>query len=78
MPIHLPPFKPPFLKWYDANAHCDFHCGNLGHSIENCVALKNKVQDLIQVGLVELKTSDEQGKGGSQFLSFFRRKTDVM
>ena len=70
MPIHLMPLKPPFSKWYDANTHCDFHCGNPGHSIENCIALKNRVQDLIQVGSLELETSDEQGRGGSQFSSF--------
>ncbi|XP_050878617.1 uncharacterized protein LOC127082421 [Lathyrus oleraceus] len=32
---------------YDANAHCEFHSGAPGHSIENCNALKYKVQDLI-------------------------------
>ena len=78
MLIHLPPLKPPFPKWYDPNTHYDFHCGNPGHSIENCTALKNRVQNLIQVGLVELETSDEQGKGGSQFSSFSRGKTIVL
>ena len=77
-PIHLPPLKPPFLKWYDPNTHYDFHCGNPGHLIENCIALKNRVQDLIQVGSVELETSNEQEKGGSQFSSFSRGKTSVM
>ncbi|XP_050909309.1 uncharacterized protein LOC127123094 [Lathyrus oleraceus] len=32
---------------YDANARCEFHSGAPGHSIENCKALKYKVQDLI-------------------------------
>lgn len=32
---------------YDANARCEFHYGAPGHSIENCKALKYKVQDLI-------------------------------
>ncbi|XP_050909145.1 uncharacterized protein LOC127122914 [Lathyrus oleraceus] len=32
---------------YDANARCEFHFGALGNSIENCKALKYKVQDLI-------------------------------
>ena len=76
--IHMSPLKPSFPRWYDANTHCDFHCGNPGHSIENCIALKNRVQDLIQVGLVELEASDEQRKGGSQFSSFFRGKTSVL
>ena len=33
---------------------------------------------MIQVGSVESKTSNEQGRGGSQFLSFSRGKTSVM
>ena len=76
--IHLPPLKPSFSKWYDANTHYDFHCENPEHSIENCTTLMNRVQDLIQVGSVELEISEEQGRGGSQFSSFFRGKASVM
>ncbi|XP_050896795.1 uncharacterized protein LOC127103590 [Lathyrus oleraceus] len=32
---------------YDANAYCEFHSGAPGHSVENCKALKYKVQDII-------------------------------
>ncbi|XP_050919544.1 uncharacterized protein LOC127137099 [Lathyrus oleraceus] len=32
---------------YDANARCEFYYGAPGHSIDNCKALKYKVQDLI-------------------------------
>lgn len=32
---------------YDVNSWCEFHFGAPGHSIENCKALKYKVQDLI-------------------------------
>ncbi|XP_058764547.1 uncharacterized protein LOC131638004 [Vicia villosa] len=32
---------------YDVNAHCEFHSGAPGHTIEKCRALKLKVQDLI-------------------------------
>lgn len=32
---------------YDVNSRCKFHSGALDHSIENCKALKYKVQDLI-------------------------------
>ncbi|KAI5442169.1 hypothetical protein KIW84_011293 [Lathyrus oleraceus] len=31
----------------DANVHYEFHSGAPGHSVENCKALKYKVQDLI-------------------------------
>ena len=64
-PIHLPTLKPSFPKWYDANMHCDYHCGNPEHSIENCTALKNIVQNLIQAGLVKCETSNEQEGDGS-------------
>ena len=71
------PLKPPFPKLYDANTHCHFNCGNPGHSIENCTALKNRVQDLIQVGSMELETSNEQGRGKSQSSSFSKGKTSM-
>lgn len=33
---------------YDVNARCEFHYGAPGHSVENCKALKYKVQQLIE------------------------------
>ena len=77
-PIHLPPLKPPFPRWYDPNTHCDFHCGNPGHSIKNCTALKNKVQDLKQVGSMEFETSDEQEGDGSQFSNSSKGKASMI
>ena len=58
--------------------HCDFHYGNLEHSIENCIALKNRVQDLIQVGLVEFETLDEQEGDRSQFSSSSKGKVSMI
>jgi len=40
-------FQPPFPKWYDPNATCAYHGKTPGHSIEKCLALKYKVQHLI-------------------------------
>ncbi|XP_050889760.1 uncharacterized protein LOC127095058 [Lathyrus oleraceus] len=47
--VQLRELKPPTVlpPGYDANAHCEFHMGAPGHTIENCRALKHKVQDLI-------------------------------
>ncbi|KAH1254406.1 hypothetical protein GmHk_04G010858 [Glycine max] len=42
--------QPPFPKWYDPNATCKYHGGVSGHSIEKCLALKYKVQHLIDAG----------------------------
>ena len=32
---------------FNANAKCELHSGVQGHSIENCMAFKHKVQDLL-------------------------------
>ncbi|KAH1205510.1 hypothetical protein GmHk_16G046193 [Glycine max] len=42
--------QPPFPKWYDPNATCKYRGGVPGHSIEKCLALKYKVQHLIDAG----------------------------
>jgi len=42
--------QPLFLRGYDSNATCAYHGGALGHSIEHCMALKHKVQGLIDAG----------------------------
>ncbi|KAH1190009.1 hypothetical protein GmHk_20G057671 [Glycine max] len=42
--------EPPFPKWYDPNATCKYHGGALGHSVEKCLALKYKVQHLMDAG----------------------------
>ena len=40
VPIDIPPIQPPYPRWYNENARCDYHSGNKGHSIEDCTALK--------------------------------------
>ena len=44
--VPITPMEPPYPRWYDANANCDYHYGVKGHSIENYLALKNQVQAL--------------------------------
>ena len=46
------PIEPPYPRWYDANASCDYHYGIKGHSTETYQALKNQVQALKNVGYV--------------------------
>jgi len=43
-------FQSPFPKWYNPSTTCAYHGGTPGHSIEQCLALKSKVQSLIEVG----------------------------
>jgi len=39
--------QPPYPRYYDPNVKCEYHSGEIGHSTENCRALKYKVQSLI-------------------------------
>ena len=48
----------PFPRWYNAHTRCDYHARNLGHSIENCTALKHKIQDLINDGKLKFEDLD--------------------
>ena len=43
-------FQPPFPKWYNPNATCAYHGRTPGHSTEQCMAFKRKVQILIEAG----------------------------
>ena len=76
-PVHLPPLRPPFPKWYEADVHCDYHAGNPGHSLENCTALKYKVQELIQEGKVKFEKLDEQDEVRHSLPIFSRTKEDM-
>ena len=76
-PVHLPPLRPPFPKWYKADAHCDYHAGNPGHSLENCTDLKYKVQELIQERKVKFEKLDEQDEVRHSLPIFSRTKEDM-
>ncbi|XP_017617546.2 uncharacterized protein LOC108462057 [Gossypium arboreum] len=45
--------QPPYPKWYDSNAQCDYHAGVSGNSIENCTAFKKTVERLLEMGIVK-------------------------
>ncbi|XP_016755240.1 uncharacterized protein [Gossypium hirsutum] len=52
-PFYLKPLQPPFPKWYDANAQCEYHAGIVWHSIENCTTFNKLVERFIQMGIVK-------------------------
>ncbi|XP_052878634.1 uncharacterized protein LOC128285265 [Gossypium arboreum] len=52
-PFHLKPLQPPYPKWYDANARCEYHDEIPGHSIENCIGFKKAIERLIKMGVVK-------------------------
>ena len=45
--------------FYHANAKCAYHSDNLGHDTNNCWALKNKIQDLIDAKEVEFDAPEK-------------------
>ena len=58
-PVQVPLLQLPYPKWYNSSAHCDYHSGAAGHTLENCVALKYKVRDLIKKGELSFEITDE-------------------
>ena len=50
--------QPPYPRWYNENARCDYHSGNRGHSTEDCTALKRRVHDLIKAGALAFDDDD--------------------
>ena len=58
-------YQPPFPKWYDPNATCAYHGKTLGHSTEKCLALKYKVQHLIDSGWLTFQEDQPNVKTNS-------------
>ena len=56
--MDIPPMQPPYTRWYNKNARCDYHFGNRGHSTKDCTALKRRVHDLIKVGALAFDNED--------------------
>ena len=51
--VQSKPKDPPYPEGYNVNATCDYHMGSTGHTTENCGALRNKVQGLIEAGILK-------------------------
>ena len=49
------PRRPPYPKGYDVNAICEYHRGIGGHSVENCMAFKDKVQSLLYADPIKFR-----------------------
>ena len=49
------PRRPLYPKGYDVNAICEYHGGVGGHSMENCMAFKDKVQSLIYADPIKFR-----------------------
>ena len=57
--------QPPYPRWYNENARCDYHSGNKGHSMEDCTALKRRVHDLIKAGALTFEDMDIPNVNGN-------------
>ena len=49
------PRRPPYPKWYDIKARCEYHGGVGGHSTKDCTVFKDKVQALIDADLTKFR-----------------------
>ena len=67
VPVSIPPIRPSYLKWYNENASCDYHSGNRGHSLEDCTALKWRVNELIKRGELTFEDEDVPNVNGNPY-----------
>ena len=51
----MKPLEPPYPKYFDVNATCDYHGGAIGHSTEKCLSYKHKVQASIDSGWLKFQ-----------------------
>jgi len=58
VPSPLKPAEPPYPRGCDQSAKCDYHAGAVGHTTENCHALKYKVQRLIDAKWLNFKMNE--------------------
>ncbi|GKV11298.1 hypothetical protein SLEP1_g22563 [Rubroshorea leprosula] len=58
-PVPMVPLNPPFPIWYNPQVRCEYHSGGVGHDLENCLALKHCVQDLIDAKELQITSELE-------------------
>uniref|UniRef100_A0A2N9G319 RNase H type-1 domain-containing protein n=1 Tax=Fagus sylvatica TaxID=28930 RepID=A0A2N9G319_FAGSY len=54
-PIVPKPYNGPQRRDFNPNSACDFHFGEVGHTVENCGQLRHRVQDLIDHGVLKFE-----------------------
>ncbi|XP_050890888.1 uncharacterized protein LOC127096349 [Lathyrus oleraceus] len=59
-PLPPVPLSPP--RNFDANARCDYHADSQGHTTEKCLALKFKVQDLLDRKIISCTKENQNMK----------------
>ncbi|XP_050915772.1 uncharacterized protein LOC127130854 [Lathyrus oleraceus] len=64
--VEIKPLVPPtnpLIHGYDANARCDFHARSPGNATEKCLALKLKVQALLERNIISFTPEGPNVKG---------------
>ncbi|XWS10522.1 hypothetical protein CRYUN_Cryun38cG0002200 [Craigia yunnanensis] len=59
--VILKPLIPHFPKWYNSNAHYEYHAGILGHIMEDYTPFKHKVQGLVRSSVMNFNELDVAG-----------------
>ena len=77
-PVQILPLQPPFPKWYNSNAHCDYHSGAAGYTLENCIALKYKVRDLVKKDELSFEITNEPNVNANPLLNHVRDRKSVV
>ena len=70
--------QPPYSRWYNENARCDYHSDNRGHSTEDCTALKRRVHDLIKAGALTFDDDDVPDVNRNPLLDHQRPKINAI
>ena len=63
--MSIQPIRPPYPRWYNENASCDYHSGNRRHSLEDCTALKWRVSEFIKKGELTFEDEDISNVNGN-------------
>ena len=70
--------QPPYPRWYNKNARCDYYSDNRGHSTKDCIALKRRVHDLIKVGALAFDDEDIPDVNRNSLLDHQRPKINAI
>jgi hypothetical protein len=54
-PVVPRPYNGAQRRDFNPNSTCDFHFGEVGHTVENCSQLKHRIQDLIDHGVLKFE-----------------------
>ena len=71
--------KPGYRPWNaNPNSQCDYHMGQKGHSTDSCWRLKDKIQDLIDIGLIQFDEMPTTGNNSPWYDVMFSQKRIII